>query len=485
MKPAACGKILTGVFFVFLLTAHSGLFGQDADVPLSLKAAVDSALVNNPQIRQYRELVLQKEALIKVARGNYLPSLNATGGYTYLSKNPEVNMKQVKKSLEQNVQKYSTAIAQSGVLPPATLVTLSGIIQGISHMPAYNLTIDQQHYPDLNVSAVQPLYTGGKIMAGVRYAKANFATAKVQLEQIKNETTRKTVKSYYGVVLLKAVIKTRQNVLYGMQKHEQQAEKAVKAGVIPDQDLLRAKVAVANAELALSDDQNKLTLAELALQTEMGTKGDFNFVLPDSLKFIAIPFDLQNLKDEARLHQPVFKMIDQKEIMIKQKQALNRAAFLPQVAAWCSYSAFQNQYPIIMPPVMVGVQAKINLFNGFKKFNELKATHHLKNQIEEARYNATDQINLWVSQSYLKALDAQTRYLKMKPLLALTSRNLEISEKRFQEGLSKSIDVIDSRLLDEKVQTQSLHALYDYDMALSEVYFATGEPGKVVQILNR
>jgi outer membrane protein TolC len=138
-----------------------------------------------------------------------------------------------------------------------------------------------------------------------------------------------------------------------------------------------------------------------------------------------------------------------------------------------------------MPPVMVGVQAKINIFNGFKKFHKIKSTHYIKNQVEEARNNAISQINLWVSQSYLKAMNAQDRYLKMKPVLALTSRNLVISEKRFQEGLSKSIDVIDSRLLDEKEQTESLQALYDYDIALSEVYFATGQPEKAVQILNR
>lgn len=484
MKSAVGSKILAA-FIVFMFATQLSLFAQNSKTPLSLKAAVDSALNHNPKIRQYKEVVLQKEAEVKVARGNYLPSLNASGGYTYLSKKPEVNMSQVKQSLGENVQKYASAIAQNGVLPPATLAALSAILQGINQMPAYNIAIDQQHYPDFNVAALQPLYMGGKIRAGVRYAKADVETAKVQLKQVKNETIRKTIKSYYGVVLLKAVIKTRQNVLAGMQKHERQAEKALKTGIIPDQDLLRAKVAVANAELALSDDQNKLTLAELALQTDMGIRGDFNFVLPDNLKFIAIPFNLQNLKEEAKLHQPVFEIIDQKEMMVKQQRAVDRAAFLPQVAAWGSYSAFQNQYPIIMPPVMVGVQAKINIFNGFKKFNQLKATRHLKDQVEEARNNAMDQINLWVSQSYLKALNARQRYLKMQPVLALISRNLMISEKRFQEGLSKSIDVIDSRLLDEKSQTESLQALYSYDMALSDVYFATGEPEKAVQILNR
>jgi len=484
LKSAESVKIFA-ILLVLVFAVQPLLFGQEQEIPLSLQAAVDSALTNNPEIRKYREIIMQKEQGVKVARGNYLPSVNAMGGYTYLNKNPEVNMGQVQKSLNLNMQKYVTAITQSGMLPPATLAALSAVLQGLGQMPLYNITIDQQHYPNLNVTAVQPLFMGGKIRAGVRYAKADLKTAREKLQQVKDEIIRKTIRSYYGVVLLKAVVKTRQQVLAGMQKHEQQAEKALKAGVIPDVDLLRAKVAVSNAELALSKEQNKLKLAEMALQTDMGTQGDFNFSLPDSLEFIAVPFKLQNLKEQAKLNQPVFKILDQKAMMVKQKQALDRAAFLPQVAAWGSYNAFQDQYPVIMPPVMVGIQAKINIFNGFKKFHEMKATHHLKNQVEEAKKNAASQINLWVSQSYLKALNARDRYLKMKPVLALTARNLAISEKRFQEGLSKSIDVIDSRLLDEKEQTESLQALYNYDMALSDVYFATGQPEKAVQILNR
>lgn len=483
-KPAANVKMIVA-FLVFMVSTPSFLLGQETGIPLSLQAAVDSALNNNPKVRQYREIVMQKEQSVKVARGNYLPSVNATGGFTYLSKNPEVNMGQVQKSVNQNLQKYATAIAQSGLFPSATVAAMSAVLQGLGQMPFYNISINQQQYPDLNITAVQPLYMGGKIRAGIRYSRAELKTAKAQLKVVKNETIRETIKSYYGVVLLKGVIKTRKHVVAGMEKHEQQAEKALKTGVIPEQDVLRAKVAVANAQLALTDDQNKLKLAEMALKTVMEVQGEPNFVLPDRLKFITLPFDLQELKEEARLQQPVFQIIDQKENMVKQKQALNRAAFLPKVVAWGTYSAFQDQYPVIMPPLMVGIQAKINIFNGLKKFHELKATQHLKNQVEEARNNAVSQINLWVSQSYLKALDARERYLKMKPILALTSRNLEISEKRFQEGLSKSIEVIDSRLLDEKEQTKSLQALYNYDLAISEVYFVTGQPEKAVDILNR
>jgi len=478
-------RIIFVTFLFFILSGHSSLWGQEAGFPLSLKAAVDSALNNNPQIKQYRERVKQKEYLIKAARGNYFPSLNASGGYTYLSKNPEVNMGQIKSSLDKNIQQYGKAIAKSGALTPEALSMLTGIIQGLGQLPAYNIRIDKKTFPNFNITAVQPIYTGGKITAGLGYAKADAENARQLLQQIRNTVTREIIKNYYGVVLLKEVIITRKNVLSGMQKHESQAEKAFKIGMISTEELLRAKVAVANAERSLSDDQNRLSLAQLALITNMGMTQDAGFVCISSLKFIAFPIKLANLQDEALLHQPIFKMIDQKEEMVKQKQAVDLSAFLPQVTAWGEFSAFQDQYPVIMPPVMVGIQAKINLFNGLKKVNEMKATNHLKRQIAYARQYAQDRVNLWVNQSYRKAQNEQERYIKMQPTLALSAENLKITEKRFQEGLSKSIDVIDARLLDEKIQLERLQTLYDYYMALSEVYLSTGQPGKAVRILNR
>ncbi len=478
-------QILGLLVILLSLSAQEPLWAQHQITTLNLQAAVDSTLNNNSQVKQYRQLVRQKEYLVKAAKGNYLPSINANGGYTYLSKNPEVNMNPIKNSVTANLQQTGQALAQSGAIPAEMLPLFGGIMQGLSQIPMSNIVIDKQQYPNLNITALQPIYMGGKITAGVRFAKADAASAGQKLKEVENKLIRETIKNYYSVVLLDQVIKTRQNVLAGMKKHELQAEKAYKLGMINTQELLRAKVAVANAERNLSDDRNKQSLALMALKTNMGSNPEMPIALSNTLNFLAVPLNLGNLQQEARLHQPIFKLIDQQKNMVQQKKAADRSAFLPQVAAWGEYSAFQDQYPVIMPPFSVGIQAKINLFDGLKKVNRIKATQHLEKQVINARKYANEQVNLWVNQSYRKTLDARERYLKMEPTLALSAENLKITEKRFQEGLSKSIDVIDARLLDEKIRIERLHSLYEYNLALADVYLSTGQPKKAVEILNR
>jgi len=479
-------KTIIGIYILlFSLFMPHVIWAQKTAIHLNLQAAVDSAMRNNSQIRQYHEFVREKKYLVNVAKGNYFPSVNTNGGYSWLNKDPEINMDLVKNSLDANVQQFGQALAQSGAVPANMLPLLGNIMQGMTQISMPNLVIAQEEYPNLNVMAIQPIYSGGKITAGVRFAKAAEESARQQLKNIRNKLTRETIKNYYGVVLLNQVIQTRKNVLDGMHKHESQAEKAYNIGMISTQDLLRAKVAVANAERDLSDDQNKLALAMMALKTNMGLKPGTPIVLTDTLKFITVPLKLENLQQEARLHQSIFKLIDQQEKMIQQKKVVDRAAFLPQLAAWGEYSAFQDKYPVIMPSVMFGLQAKINLFDGLKKVNTIKATQHQQKQIIDAREYAHQQVNLWVNQSYRKALDARERYMKLKPTLALSAENLKITEKRFQEGLSKSIDVIDSRLLDEKIKIERLQSLYEYNLALADIYLATGQAQKAVEILNR
>ena len=483
-KPLIQYQFFRKLFFVIFFLGSISLSGQQV-IKLDLRSAVDSALNNNNKIKQYQQVVQQKNYLNKAAVGNFLPSIDLAGGYTYMSQNPEINMDQVKGSIDNIAGKYGAGIAgQLGLSPEVQQQVYQTVVDAASKVPAYNVVVDQQQYPSLNVVALQPIFLGGKIIAGKRYAAAELEYANQDLVQVSNEIIRETVERYYGVVLLQQVILTRKEVLAGMKKHESQAVRAIEIGVIPAHELLRAQVAVANAERDLSDDENKLALAQMALKTSLGMDQSFQIETSDKFEYKMHPVELTSLESEARQNQPIFKMIEQKKVMVDQQHALDVSEFLPQIVAWGEYGWFREEYPVIMPPYMIGIQAKVNLFHGLKKYNNLKATQYLSKEVEAAQKYASSQVDLWVNKSYREVLNKEERYVKMKPTVELASKNLDINEKRFQEGLSKSIDVIDARLLYEGMVVERLKSLYDYYIALADLYLATGNPDKVVTLLN-
>ncbi len=469
-------------FSLFFITIAST---AQNTVSISLTSAVDSAMKNNSKIRQYQEAVYEKQMLKKASTGNYLPSIDMVGGYSYFSKNSEINMETVKESVDDVAGKYGAVIAKELGLSDETQEAIyNKIVTGLGKLPAYNIVIDQQNYPNLNIVATQPIFMGGKIRAGRKFATAELDYAGAELQKTENEITKETIERYFGVVLLQQVVKVRKEVVEGMKHHERDAERAIEIGVIPSHELLRAKVAVANAERDMIDDQNKLELARLGLKFSMGLPREVNVDVTDSLIFKLFDGELEQFKRSAEKQQPIFKMIDQKRLMVKQKHTLELSGFLPQIAAWGQYNAFNTNYPVTLPPFMIGVQAHINLFHGMQKFNKLKSTKYLAKQVEMADQYAHEQINLWVDKSWREVVNKRERYLKMQPTVELAKKNLEINEKRFREGLSKSIDVIDAQMLYEGAEVERLKSLYDYYIALSNLYLATGNSQKAVEILS-
>ena len=470
--------------FLWAILSTSELNAQET-IKISLSAAVDSAIQNNSRIRQYRQAVLEKKYLKNASTGNFFPSVDVIGGYTYISENPEVNMSKVKESVDDVAGKYGAVIAKELGLSDETQEAIyNKIVSGLGKLPAYNIVVDQQSYPNLNIVATQPIFLGGKIIAGKRFANAELNFAGAELQKVSNEITKETIERYFGVVLLQQVVTVRSYVVEGMKHHERDAKRAIEIGVIPAHEVLRAKVAVANAERNLIDDQNNLELAHLALNSSMGISENLKIEVTDSLVFKLVSTEMEVLKEEAFSQQPIFKMIDEKKLMVEQKHALERSELLPQIAAWGQYNAFGNNYPVTLPPLMIGVQAHINIFHGMQKHNKLKATRYLAEQVELADQYAHEQVNLWVNKSWREMINKRERYLKMEPTVELAKKNLEINEKRFREGLSKSTDVIDARLLYEGAEVERLKSLYDYYIALSDLYLATGDAQKAVEILS-
>jgi len=482
-KPIASLSLLLSVFLLPGFPAND-LNAQEV-ISVSLSSAVDSAMRNNSKIKQYRQAVYEKEHLKKASVGNYFPSIDVVGGYTYFSENPEVNMSKVKESVDDMFGKYGSYIAEElGLSDESQEVIYNRIVSRLSQLPAYNIVIDQQNYPNLNIQATQPLFLGGKIIAGKRFATAELDYADAELQKVTNEIIKETIERYFGVVLLRQVVKVRQEVVEGMKRHERDAKRAIEIGVIPAHEVIRAKVAVANAERDLIDDRNKLDLALLGLKSSMGLSEETEVEVTDSLIFKMISPAVDGLKNDAFVQQPIFRMIDQKKLMVKQKHALERSEFLPQIAAWGQYNAFGNSYPVTLPPFMVGIQAHINIFHGIEKINKLKATRYLAQQVDLADQYAHEQVNLWVDKSWREMINKRERYLKMEPTVELARKNLEINEKRFREGLGKSIDVIDARLLYEGAEVERLKSLYDYYLAVTDLYLATGDAQKAVEALN-
>jgi outer membrane protein TolC len=453
---------------------------------LSLRDAVNTTLMRNETIKRYKAKVKEKDSERDAAFGNYLPTVTLLGGYTYMSDNIEINTSHVKNSLDDIVAKYGVQLGNALLpvpLPPDALY--EAIYSSAQKLPAYNLIIDKQQFPTANLTVVQPLFTGGKISAGSNFAEAEYREASIEVAKITNETIQEIVNTYLGVLLLEQVVETRKNVVEGIKKHKTVAERLVLEGVIAKYHLLRAKVALANAESELEDDINNLSLAKLALNSTMGFQNDTTFILTDKLLFNDLNVELSSSIDSAYSKQPILKLIEQKKVMVNQKENVASSNMWPTIFAFGEVGFFREEMPgIIQPPWIVGVQMKYEIFSGMKDYHEIQSAKHLENQLVIADRDAKNKIKLWINKSYREIQNAKNKYQKLATNIELTEENLRMCNRRFEEGYGTSLEVIDANLELQGEKIKRLATLYNYYKAITEFYVAVGEPNRVIDLFE-
>ncbi len=482
--------LLTGASIIILFAASFDFLNAQS---ISLNDAVNTALKNNPKIKQYEEKYKQKKYADLEAWGNFLPKINLTASYTHMNDPLQINLNQVKDVIV-NLQAQDQAeltnfysILQSGTPLSAQqkgMVFQQAYSQLESAIPSFTDELKKQDFKTATITAVQPIFTGGKILAAKKYASDELEASQIELDKTKDEVIKETVTNFLTVVLLTDIVKTRINILNGMNKHEARAERLLQEGIIANFNAMRAKVAVADAERNLFDDKNKLDLAKSALRISLGIPDDAPIQITDSLVYSDALSGFNSYLDRAMESQPVLKIIALKKDAAHQKLNSERANFLPQAGLFGKYEMYPQYLSALEPRWAVGLQISFNIFNGFRDYASLQSASHLEDEVGYLKAEAERNIRLLINKNFKDAENSRERYLKTKTSIALAEENVRLNEKRFETGLGTSLEVIDAELTLEQNEIASRLSLYNYYKSLAALNINAGNSAEIINIWN-
>lgn len=465
------------------------IFGQT----IQLEDAIDFALKNNPQIKQYEAKLNQKEFQNLEAFGNFLPQINLNASYTHLNDAISIDLDPIRQAMIQlqaknqveftNIYNLLQGNPQLNDLQRTTLFNQYSS-QLNSLIPPFEKELKKQDYKTATVTGIQPIFIGGKLIAAKKYASLDEASAQRELKQIKDEVTKEVIKKYLAVVLLNDVIQIREQVVESVKKHRDRAEKMMKQGIISNHNLLRAEVALADAEKNLFEDKNKLDLAYLALKSEMGMDLNEKIEIEDSLAFHEFDDSIEILISQAKNENNILQLIELKKRQAEQKYNVERSAFLPSVAAFGKYELYPEYLSALEPRWAVGLTLSLNLFNGIRDYAKLQAADYLIEEVNALQKNLEDKITLLVNKNYKDIMNAKEKIIRNNSTISLAAENLRLNEKRFETGLGTSLEVVDANLAYEKSMIDSKAYLFDYYSNLTELYTTVGNPQKVISILK-
>jgi outer membrane protein TolC len=467
---------------VLILTVFS-----QASFSLTLEEAVSAGLQNNQKIGQYNERIKGKAFYQKNAIGNLAPVVTLNAGYTHMDAPLTMSLDPIRDAMIslQARDQIQFANIQSQMKGGPAIDNPTSVMYQTVYKSAYGAfdkaiphfidTLKEQDYPSLSATVVQPLFTGGKIVAGIKAARFDKDVTVSELKKMKNEVSGEIISYYLSTIFIHDVIQVRRDVVVAMEKHQQNAAKLAEQGMIARYHLLRADVAVSEAQRNMTKDSNNYDIACLALLKSMNDS-NVRIETLQSLRFIPVSDSLETFLQNAMDGQPVFEILNGKKAMVREKVKVQIAGFLPQVAAFGKYEVLTDYLSALEPDWVVGITATLPVFNGLKNVTSLQAARSLEKELEYVQSGVEDDVRLWVKKSFKEMRNNEQRYTLLNADLKLAEENLRQCKSRFENGYGTSLEVIDAQLVLEKNRIERLTAVHDYCKSFLDLTMAGGNP---------
>lgn len=467
-----------------------------AQYVLSLDSCRALAMRNNKQLGVAK---FKKEAAhyaAKAAKTQYLPKLNVVGGYQYTSREISLLSKEQKatlgsigtsmsSSLSADVSSVLTKLAQDGVLTPDQATHMGEVLgnMGSSIGDAINhsgqriinaLDTDTRNIFVASAIITQPLYMGGAITAANRMAKITELMAANDQEATVQNTLYNTDQAYWTVVSLKHKQQLANSFLDLVKKLSGDVGKMIKEGVATRADGLKVDVKVNEAEMALTQVDNGLSLAKMYLCQLCGLPLDSEVSLADEAKeTLTIGEPQTNIdKETAAENRPELKLLQNTVDLSRQSTKLIRAAYLPQIALTGGYTTtnpniyngFENKFGGVWN---VGVVVRVPVWNWFEGEYKVRASKAATSIAALELNEAREKIELQVSQSSFKVSEANRRLAMATVNVDKANENLRCANLGFKEGVIPSTDVMEAQTAWLQAQSQKIDA--EIEVKLSQV----------------
>lgn len=212
------------------------------------------------------------------------------------------------------------------------------------------------------LSLEQPLYTGGRLRAGIAQARAGSRAAEASERLVRSQAIVDTAESYGDVIVTRRMVELHGQLLAQMQQVQHEAELRFDAGETSRTDVAHAAARLAEAEAALAQSRGMARVAEARFTHLTGLPAQDLAPLPPSP---ATPATLAETIDRARAGNPA---LAQAQAGLEAARAAARAARaerLPTIGAFAEGTLVRDQFfpDYRTDGTTFGVRARWQLFS--------------------------------------------------------------------------------------------------------------------------
>ena len=330
------------------------------------------------------------------------------------------------------------------------------------------------------ISLTQPLFTWGKIGAGIRAAKVALQSGDQSIRSARQGAHRDVTVAFVDLLLADELHRLAGENLRQKERHRQEAERRHAAGVATDYDVLAATVAQENARPEIIRAANRVRSAGqrlaylLALPEEVAAEGELVITVNEPLPLDeALKIAVENRPELAdlRLRQQV------QEEILRISNAENKPRLdLRGAAGWRRIELDNASGDTGSGAAWnAGVFLTWPFFDGLRTSGKLAQARSELRGLSISERALLDAIALEVRNARNAMAEAGAIVTALQGTVGQAERLLRMAEQGFEYGVKTRLDVDDAQLNLLQAQVALAQGERDYRAAEAEFDWAMGK----------
>ncbi len=468
----------------------------DAQRLLTLDSCRAMALRNNKQLGVAKVKQEASTNMRKSARTQYLPKVNAVGGYMWMNKKISILNDDQKVALS-NLGTSATSKLQDALAPLVSTLPaetqakiagdmgqFAGVLNQVGTGIVDGFRTDTRNMFAGAVTVTQPVFMGGAIVAANKMADINEQMAANSLDMKTQGTLYHIDQVYWQVVSLRHKQTLAESYVALVKKLKGDVQKMIDQGVATKGDGLSVSVRVNEAEMALTQVTDGLELSKMLLCQLCGLPEDEDIVLADeaSEELSVKSEDLATAEagaDVAFENRPELKVLQNTVDLSLQTTNVLKAGNLPQVMLTGGYAVtnpntfngFQKKFGGVWN---VGVVVRVPIWNWGDVMYKVRASKGATAMARLELDDAREMISLQVRQNNFKVKEAQKKLTMAQSNVANADENLRMANLAFKEGVASITTVMEAQTAWNQAQSQKIDAEIGVKLSQVELQKALG-----------
>ena len=440
-------------------------------VRLELTEAIARAVGQSEEVRLARSQVDLADAQVTAARSAALPQIDGNVSYT--------------RTFDSPFNTGGFTLPDSLTFEPDTTLSLAERVRylerrapaaGIGGIGALfgNLPFGQANSYVLSGSVSQPVYSGGRVGAGLAIAREYLDASRLGLQESLADIELQVQNAYFRALLAAELEGISRAAVAQAESFLRQERLRLEAGEASDLDAMRAEVELENLRPQLVQAQNAASLALLNLKRLVDIPLQQPVVLTTALTAPASTELAEREVDaQTMLAQRGSVQAAERQVEIRRQQVrVARGALLPSVSMSMNYGrqifpsdVFRFSGQEWRTDWNASVNVSIPIFSGFRRQAEIDQARITFDQERLRLGQLRESVQLELEQARGERQRAAATIAARQRTVDQAQRVHDLTVLRYEQGLATQLEVSDARLALLQARTNLAQAISDFRIA--------------------